>query len=138
MNKNIVNSYNGENYRFEKTMEKIMSWPNEKILLGQPEVKLYGYHKDSKNDATGFSYEEFLKDLRGNRKMKYCDRCALNTFDFFLEGIDGYSFRLAFFSNDWSNGSKTSIALTKRKLYEPMSQSLVEMRFDVSPELYSW
>ena len=140
MRKETVNSYHVQNREFEETMKKIMSWPNEKILLGQPKVKLYGDHEDSKNDATGFSYEEFLKDLRGNRKMKCCDRCTSNSFSFAFDGIDdGQSFELAFFSNDWSRSNKTSIALTKKKVYRPMLQtSLVVMRFDVLPELYSW
>ena len=113
--------------QFEKTLERIMSWPNEKILSGQPKVSIGG----CKNLETGFSHEEFLKDLRGNREIGLCKCNSSNEFYVSFKGDNKvYGFR--FFGGYWGNNNKMSITLFRGEFV-----SFVNLDFSVPIELYS-
>ena len=141
MNTNTFWNYPGDyfNVEFEQTLKKIMTWPNEKILLGQPYVGVRGNYIDLGNRVTGFSYEGFLKNLRGNQKIKWAERGVRNSFHFCFEGINDRKFELCFrggFWNDYYTNNKPSITLEKS--FGKSEANRVSMRFSAQPELYSW
>lgn len=139
MSEKTIGSYHTYNEKFKKTMERIMKWPNEKILLGEPTIRVNGNYQSLGNINTGFSYEDFLKDLRGNRKIAQASRRAGNTFEFFFEGINDKKFQLSFGGGFWDDISfhfKPSITLEKSS--GDYGKDRVSMSFSVQPGLYSW
>ena len=116
-----------------------MKWPNEKILLGKPAVEVDGDYQDLGNSATGFSCEDFLKDLRGNRKIAQARREVENTFEFYFEDISDKKFQLSFLGGFWNNyyiNNKPSIVL--RKSSGEFGVKHISMWFYAQSGLYSW
>ncbi len=121
------------NEQFEKTLERIMKWPNEKILSGKPFVKVNGDYASLGNKVTGFSYENFLKNLHGNRKINWTCRGVHNVFEFTFEGICDREFTLSFNGGFWGDNE---LVITLGKSYN--NSNWVMMSFSAQPELYSW
>ena len=135
MNQKVINSYHDNREQFKKTMERIMKWPNEKILLGKPEIKVNGNYQSLGNSETGFSYEDFLKDLRGNRKIAQAKRKVSNTFEFHFEDISDKKFELVFFGGFWDSEEEPCILL--RKSSDEFEANFVSMKFSAPIKLYS-
>ena len=139
MSQKIINSYHTSHEQFKKTMERIMKCPNEKIFSGKPTIGVYGNYISLGNSETGFSYEGFLKNLRGNRKIKWAERVVRNNFHFCFEGINDREFELIFLGGFWNDGcvnSKPSITLEQSS--GDYGKDRVSMSFSVQPGLYSW
>ena len=138
MSQDVVNSYSYDREQFKKTMERIMKWPNEKILLGKPKIRVYGNYQSLGNSETGFSYEDFLKDLRGNRKIEWAKRGVCNTFNFCFEGINDRKFELSFNGGFWDDDVNGNPFITLEKSFGKFGKNRVSMSFSAQPELYSW
>ena len=135
MNTNASLKYPGDysNEQFEKTLERIMKWPNEKILSDKLFVRVNGDYASLGNKVTGFSYENFLKNLRGNRKINWTRRGVRNVFEFTFDGIDDRVFKLSFNGGFWDNNE---LVIALGKFYD--DSNWVMMGFSARPELYSW
>ncbi len=136
MSKETVNSWNYTD-QFKKTMERIMKWPNEKILLGKPEIKVNGNYQSLGNNVTGFSHENFLENLRGKRQIKSCNREVSNTFEFLFEGINDMEFTLTFFGGFWGDANENPCICLQKSSSEK-GGDWIRMDFSAQPGLYSW
>ena len=140
MNTNASWNYPGDyfNVEFEQTLKKIMTWPNEKILLGQPYVEVRGNYTDLGNRVTGFSYANFLKNLRGRQKINWTRRGVRNVFEFTFEDIQDRSFKLIFNGGFWNDSyDYHGFSITLIKSFGEFEENRVSMSFSAQPELYS-